>query len=186
MKPLPTLTMLLLPIAAGACAVTEAILQAPQAVERNWSDQLPAAVAAVATRRWSNPNPRSYCRSDSRLCYRAEAGARRERHAARRRRRRRCRQGRRARPHPRRRCEDKARQATSQAAAAEAVAHKAKLDFERATPLRQQEPHKAGPRRCPCAIRRERERTAGRARADERSGDRAADTSVVAPSPATS
>lgn len=137
MKPLPTLTMMLLSIAAGACAVTEAIPQAPQAVQTQsvgsvastggggarysavvepeaevpLSFRIPGYVAALKQVRGENGRLRDVDEGDrvgkGDVLVRIRAAE----------------------------YEDKVRQATSQAAAAEAVAHKATLDFERATRL---------------------------------------------------
>jgi multidrug efflux system membrane fusion protein len=136
-KPLPTLTMLLLPIAAGACAVTEAIPQAPQAVQTQrvgsvadsggaggrysavvepesevlLSFRIPGYVTGLKQVRGENGMLRDVDEGDAvgkgDVLVRIRAAE----------------------------YEDKVRQATSQAAAAEAVALKARLDFERATRL---------------------------------------------------
>ena len=137
MKPLQTLTMLLLPIAAGACAVTEAIPQAPQAVqtqpvgsvaggagggarysavveaeaEVQLSFRIPGYVTALKQVRGENGRLRDVDEGDhvgkGDVLVRIRAAE----------------------------YDDKVHQATAQAAAAEAVAHKARLDFERATRL---------------------------------------------------
>src|SRR4030095_8730027 len=135
-KPLPTLTMLLLTVAASACAVTEAIPQAPQAVQTQpvgssvatgggagmrysavvepdaevpLSFRIPGFVVALKQVRGENGMPRDVDEGDhvgkGDVLVRIRAAE----------------------------YEDKVRQATSQAAAAEAVAQKARLDFERAT-----------------------------------------------------
>jgi RND family efflux transporter MFP subunit len=136
-KPLPTITMLLLPIAAGACAVTEAIPQAPQAVQTQpvgsvagsggggarysavvepeaevpLSFRIPGFVVALKQVRGENGMLRDVDEGDTvgkgDVLVRIRAAE----------------------------YEDKVGQATSQAAAAEAVAQKARLDFERATRL---------------------------------------------------
>jgi RND family efflux transporter MFP subunit len=136
-KPLPTLTMLLLSIAAGACAVTEAIPQAPQAVQTQpvgsvagsgggggrysavvepesevlLSFRIPGYVTGLKQVRGENGRLRDVDEGDAvgkgDVLVRIRAAE----------------------------YEDKVRQATSQAAAAEAIAHKARLDFERATRL---------------------------------------------------
>jgi RND family efflux transporter MFP subunit len=136
-KPLPMLTMLLLPIAAGACAVTEAIPQAPQAVQTQpvgsvagsggggvrysavveaeaevpLSFRIPGYVVALKQVRGENGRMRDVDEGDAvgkgDVLVRIRAAE----------------------------YEDKVSQATSQAAAAEAVVLKARLDFERATRL---------------------------------------------------
>ena len=137
MKPLPTFTMLLLPLAASACAVTEAIPQAPQAVQTQrvgtlaeggggglrysavvepeaevlLSFRVPGYVVALLQVRGENGRLRDVDEGDGvgkgDVLVRIRANE----------------------------YEDKVHQATSQAAAAEAVALKARLDFERATRL---------------------------------------------------
>ena len=137
MKPLPTLTMMLLSIAAGACAVTEAIPQAPQAVQTQpvgsvagtggggarysavveaesevpLSFRIPGYVVALKQVLGENGRLRDVDEGDrvgkGDVLVRIRAAE----------------------------YEDKVRQATSQAAAAEAIAQKATLDFERATRL---------------------------------------------------
>ena len=137
MKPLPTLTMLLLPVAAAACAVTEAIPQAPQAVQTQpvgsvatsggagmrysavveaeaevpLSFRIPGYIVALKQVRGESGRLRDVDEGDAvgkgDVLVRIRAAE----------------------------YEDKVRQATSQAAAAEAITHKARLDFERATRL---------------------------------------------------
>src|SRR4030095_8866599 len=137
-KPLPTLTMLLLTVAASACAVTEAIPQAPQAVQTQpvgssvatgggagmrysavvepdaevpLSFRIPGFVVALKQVRGENGMPRDVDEGDhvgkGDVLVRIRAAE----------------------------YEDRVRQATSQAAAAEALAQKAQLDFDRATRL---------------------------------------------------
>jgi multidrug efflux system membrane fusion protein len=136
-KPLPTLPMLLLVVTASACAVTEAIPQAPQAVQTQpvgsvatsgesgvrysavvepeaevpLSFRIPGYVVALKQVRGENGRLRDVDEGDrvgkGDVLVRIRAAE----------------------------YEDKVRQATSQAAAAEAVAHKARLDFERAARL---------------------------------------------------
>jgi multidrug efflux system membrane fusion protein len=136
-KPLPTLTMLLLPVAAAACTVTEAIPQAAQAVQTQpvgsvagsggsggrysavvepesevlLSFRIPGFVTGLKQVRGENGRLRDVDEGDpvgkGDVLVRIRAAE----------------------------YDDKVRQATSQAAAAEAIAQKARLDFERATRL---------------------------------------------------
>jgi multidrug efflux system membrane fusion protein len=135
-KPLPTLSMLLLSVAAGACAVTEAIPQSPQAVQTQpvgsvadtggglrysavveaeadvpLSFRIPGYVVALKQVSGENGRLRDLDEGDrvgkGDVLVRIRAAE----------------------------YEDRVHQTTSQAAAAEAVALKARLDFERATRL---------------------------------------------------
>ena len=136
MKPLPTLSMLLLSVAAGACAVTEAIPQSPQAVQTQpvgsvadtggglrysavveaeadvpLSFRIPGYVVALKQVSGENGRLRDLDEGDrvgkGDVLVRIRAAE----------------------------YEDRVHQTTSRAAAAEAVALKARLDFERATRL---------------------------------------------------